>query len=89
MLLSKIEYYGVRNISMHKTVTNETLRHFTDGINLLIVSKSVKKINREVNYNFRLINNWLKANKLCLNSSKTEFFKAKTKQKLQNISISD
>ena len=28
ILLSKLEYYGVRNISMHKAVTNETLRHF-------------------------------------------------------------
>ena len=75
---------------MHKTITNETLRHFADDTNLLIVSKSVKKIHREVNYNFRSINDWLKANKLCCNPSKIEIFifKAKTK-KLQNISISD
>ena len=96
ILLSKLEYYGVRNISkkyfssylnnrtqfvtinnerslntlvthgvpqgsvlgplffllfindLHKTITNGTLRHFADDTNLLIVSKSVKKINREV-----------------------------------------
>ena len=115
ILLSKLEYYGVRNIStnwfssylnnrtqfvtinterssntlvahgvpqgsvlgplhflqiindMHKTIINETLRLFADDTNLLIVSKYVKKINREVNYNLRLINDWLKANKLYLN----------------------
>ena len=65
---------------MHKTITNGTLRHFAGDANLLIVSKSFKKINREVNYNLRLINDWLKASKACLNSSKTEIiiFKAKT-----------
>ena len=65
-----------------KEITNGTLRHFADDINLLIVRKSVKKINREVNYNLRLINDWLKPNKLCLNTSKTEIiiFKAKTKK---------
>ena len=75
---------------MHKAITNGTLRHFADDTNLLIVSKSVKKISREVNYNIRLINDWLKANKLSLNPSKTEIiiFKAKNK-KLQNISILD
>ena len=108
--LSKLEYYGVRNISnywfssylnnrtqfvtinterssntlvthgvlqgsvlgpllfllfindMHKAIINGTLRHFADDTNLLIVSKSVKKINREVNYNLRLINDWLNQN---------------------------
>ena len=66
---------------MQKTITNGTLRRFADDTNLLIANKSVKKINREVNYNLRLINDWLKTNKLCFNSSKTEIiiFKAKTK----------
>ena len=57
---------------MHKTISNGTLRHFADDTNLLIVSKYVKKINREVNYNLRLISDWLQANKLCLNPSNTE-----------------
>ena len=38
---------------MHKAITNATLRQFADNTNLLTVSKSVKKINREVNYNLR------------------------------------
>ena len=67
---------------MHKAITNGTLRHFADDTNLLIVSKSVKKINREVNYNLRLTNDWFKAKKICRNPSKTEIiiFKAKTKK---------
>ena len=54
---------------MHKAIPNETLRHSVDNTNLLIVGKSVKKISREVNYDLRLINVWLKANKLSLNPS--------------------
>ena len=67
---------------MHKAITNGTLRHFADDTNLLTVSKSVKKINREVNYNLRLTNDWFKAKKICRNPSKTEIiiFKAKTKK---------
>ena len=75
---------------MHKTISNETLRHFSDDTNLLIVSKSVKDINRKVNYNFRLIQDWLEANKLCLNPSKADIisFQEKTR-KTTNISIFD
>ena len=67
---------------MHKTITTGTLRQFADDANPLTVSESVKKINREVHYNLRLINDWLKANKLCLNPSKTDIiiFNAKTKK---------
>ena len=78
---------------MHKAITNGTLRHFADDTNLLIVSKSVKKINREVNYNLRLTNDWFKAKKICRNPSKTEIiiFKAKTKKsyKTSQFQISD
>ena len=74
---------------MHKTITNGTLRHFADYTNLLIASKSVKKINREVNYNLRLMNDWLKTNKLCLNPSKTEIiiFKAKTRKITKHLNF--
>ena len=75
---------------MHKAITNGTLRHFADDTNLLIVCKSVKTINREVNYNLRLlINDWLKANKLSFNPSKTEIiiFKVKTKNITKHLSL--
>ena len=72
---------------MRKAITNGTLRHFADDTNLLIVSKSVKKINREGSYNLRLINDWLEANKLSLNPSKIEviIFKAKTKKITEHL----
>ena len=50
---------------MHKTITIRTLILFVDD----------KKISKEVNCNLlRLTNNGLKANKLCLNPSKTDYF---------------
>ena len=57
---------------IYKTVANGTLRHFVDGTNILTPSKSVKKINREVNYNLRLINDWLKVRELCRNPIKAD-----------------
>ena len=61
--------------------------HFADDTNILILSKSVKKINWEVNYSLTLKNDWLKGNKLCLNPSKTEIiiFKAKTNKNKKNL----
>ena len=67
---------------MHKAV-NGTLRHFADDTNLLIIRKYVKKINREINYNLRLIN-------YVLIQVKQRLSRLKQKQKkLQNISVSD
>ena len=62
---------------IHETITNGTLRHFADDTNLLNINKFVKKINREVNYNLRLMNDWLEANKLCLSPSKASQFQIK------------
>ena len=67
---------------MHKAV-NGTLRHFADDTNLLIIRKYVKKINREINYNLRLINYILIQVKQRLSLLKQK------QKKLQNISVSD
>ena len=67
---------------MHKAV-NGTLRHFADDTNLLVIRKYVKKINREINYNLRLINYVLIQVKQRLSLLKQK------QKKLQNISVSD
>ena len=67
---------------MHKAV-NGTLRHFADDTKLLIIRKYVKKINREINYNLRLINYVLIQVKQRLSLLKQK------QKKLQNISVSD
>ena len=65
---------------MHKAV-NGTLRHFADDTNLLIIRKYVKKINREINYNLRLINYVL------IQVKQIVTFKAKTKKITKHLSF--
>ena len=40
--------------------------------NLLHISKSIKKLNKFVNFDLKNLSNWLNANKISLNVSKTE-----------------
>ena len=49
-----------------------TTHHFADDTNFLYVAKSIKKIQKYVNLDLRFLCNWLKANKISLNASKTE-----------------
>ena len=46
--------------------------HFADDTNLLFADKSLKKIQKFVNLDLKLLCCWLKANKISLNASKTE-----------------
>ena len=48
------------------------VHHFADDTNLLITDKSSKTIKKHTNIDLKLLCNWLKANKISLNSSKTE-----------------
>ena len=47
-------------------------RHFADDTCLLIKNKSLKKIKKYLNKDLKSLNEWLKANKISLNASKTE-----------------
>ena len=46
--------------------------HFADDTNLLNYNNSVKRMNKQVNQDLKNLANWLNANKICLNVSKTE-----------------
>ena len=48
------------------------VHHFADDTNLLITGNSLKSIKKRANIDLKLLCNWLKANKISLNSSKTE-----------------
>ena len=56
--------------------------HFADDTNLLYLGKSIKKLNKLVNYDLKNLLYWLNANKVSLNVKKTELvvFKSKRKQ---------
>ena len=58
------------------------VHHFADDTNLLYLGKSIKKLNKLVNYDLKNLLYWLNANKISLNVKKTELviFKSKRKQ---------
>ena len=61
-------YINDLNFAVKYSITH----HFADDTNFLYVSKSLKKIQKYMNLDLRSVCNWLKANKISLNASKTE-----------------
>ena len=53
-------------------VTKHAEIHFVDDTNLLYSSKSLKDINQKINFELKNIVHWLRANKISLNTKKTE-----------------
>ena len=58
------------------------MHHFADDTNFLYLGKSIKKLNKRVNYDLKNLLYWLNANKISLNVKKAELvvFKSKRKQ---------
>ena len=48
------------------------MHHFADDTNFLNFNICVTSIRKQVNYDLKNLSNWLKANKISLNVSKTE-----------------
>ena len=60
---------------MHQCIKNSTSFHFADDTNLLHIPTNKvrnKNVVRRLNIDLKSLNNWLLANKISLNSSKTE-----------------
>ena len=57
---------------LNVAIKYSTVRHFADDTNLVIYNKSPKKLQKQLNIDLRLLTNWLRANKISLNSSKSE-----------------
>ena len=55
-----------------KNQLDSQMLHFADDTNLLYISKSMKKINKDINLYLSLIVQWLRSQKICLNENKTE-----------------
>ena len=56
----------------HQATIYSNPRHFADDTNILITNSSLKKIKKSLNIDLKLISQWLRANKISLNASKTE-----------------
>ena len=72
---------------MHLSVEHSIIYHFADDTNLLYSCKSFKTLRKRVNKDLQLLHEWLCANRLSLNTGKTEFIvfrpaKDKSKERL-------
>ena len=57
---------------LHQVTKHTEIHHFADDTNLLYSSKSLKDINQKINLDLKNIVHWLRANKISLNTKKTE-----------------
>ena len=48
----------------HKAVEFSTVYHFADDTNLLLTEHSLKKLNKHINRDLKLVAQWIRANKL-------------------------
>ena len=69
---------------LHNSVVHSVTHHFADDTNLLYADSSLKKINKYINHDLKLINDWLRANKIALNANKTEIVLFKSKYRKIN-----
>ena len=74
---------------LHLSIKSSTVYHFADDTSLLQIDKSYKKIQQNLNHDLKGLCKWLLANKISLNTSKTEiiFFKKSSETLPENIKI--
>jgi len=72
---------------LNKAVMSSSTIHFADDTSLICSEKSLKKLNKMVNRDLSLLVHWLRANKICLNTSKTEILLFKRKNKFINKTL--
>ena len=53
-------------------ISNSKVYHFADDTNLFHINSCNKRLQRNINYDLKRLTNWLDANKISLNSTKTE-----------------
>ena len=69
---------------LNQAIKLSRLHHFADDTNLLLVDNSLKKIKEHNNHDLKLLTTWLRANRISLNTSKTEIllFRPKSKRNI-------
>ena len=70
--------YAIRYCSVH---------HFADDTNLLNYNNSVKRMNKQIIQDLKNLTNWLNANKICQNVSKTEVVLFKLSRKRTDVPL--
>ena len=74
---------------LHQVIQHCSAFHYADDTNLLLINKALKKIISYVNHDLALIIDWLRANKISVNTNKTKvlIYKPKTKKIYKNLNF--
>ena len=72
---------------LHSAIKSCLVHHFADDTNLLLFDKSLKSLQKKVNVDLKLLCHWLNANKISLNSKKTEYLLFRNKKKVFNLKL--
>ena len=74
---------------LHSAIKHSTVYHFADDTSFLQIGKSYKEIQNNLNYDLKCLCNWLLANKISLNVTKTEFiiFRKPSEKIPENIKV--
>ena len=72
---------------LNGAIKNSTTIHFADDTSLICSEKSLKKLNKMVNRDLSVLVQWLRSNKICLNTSKTEIILFRKKNKNINKTL--
>ena len=68
-------------------IQHSTVRHFADDTNLLFHNKNPKQLTKHMRIDLKNLCNWLRANKISLNASKTELLIFRSNRKVINYDI--
>ena len=72
---------------LHKSIRFSSVYHFADDTNLLNISDSLKRCQKQINLDLKALYKWLLANKISLNCSKTELIIFKKAGSLQKYNL--
>ena len=66
---------------LNNAIADSVVHHFADDTNITFSHKSLKKFNKFINHDLSLLVQWLRANRIPLNTSKIEIILFPTKNK--------
>ena len=66
---------------LHNAIKYCMVYHFADDTNLLLFDSSLKALQKKINIDLKLLCHWPNANKIALNTNKTEYILFRHKQK--------
>ena len=72
---------------MNLAAESSTIFHFADDSNLLYSIKNLKRLKQNLNRDLKLLYDWLCANRLSLNTGKTEFIVIRPPKYNQGVCI--